>query len=571
MRLQIIKSKNAASFYVVKSFFENGKHSNKVIEKLGTEKDLTEKLRGRCPYEWAKAYVAELNRLDKEQRKEIIVRYSPVDIIDKNDQRLFNGGYLFLQKIYHELGLDKICNQITDKYKFTFDLNDILKKLIYGRVIFPSSKLNTFEESRSFIEPPNFELHNIYRGLEVIANEMDFIQSAVYKNSLKAIKRNTGVIYYDCTNYFFEIEQEEGLKQYGVSKEHRPNPIVQMGLFMDSDGIPLAFCINPGNQNEQTTLQPLEQKIIKDFGLSKFVVCTDAGLDSMANRKFNNLGQRAFITTQSVKKLKGFLREWALEKKGWLLFGDKKGQIFNLNEIDEALYSDSTFYKDRWINEDNLEQKLIITYSVKHKNYQQKIRMRQLERAEKLLSKNPKKLDIANQNSYKRLIKRTACTDDGEIAKQTVLSIDNEVFENETQYDGFYGVCTNLDDSPEKIVAVRQQLWQIEENFRIMKSELKSRPVFLRRDERIKAHFVTCFLSLLVYRILEKKLGDKFTCSDIIKTLKEHKFTKVYGEGYIPSFNRTVVTDALHDFFGFRTDTQIVTNSAMKKIISSTK
>ena len=246
-----------------------------------------------------------MNRLEKKGREPVVIaKYSPNKLIQKDKQHRFNGGYLFLQKIYHEIGIDKICREISDKYKFEYNLDSIFSRLLYGRILFPSSKLSTYELSSELIEPRDFELQHIYRALEVIAKETDLIQSSLYRNSSKITKRNTGVLYYDCTNYFFEIEQEDGIKQYGYSKEHKPNPIVQMGLFMDGDGVPLAFSINEGNMNEQLTLKPLEEKILSDFKLSKFIVCTDAGLASAKNRKFNDKEERAFITTQSIKKLK---------------------------------------------------------------------------------------------------------------------------------------------------------------------------------------------------------------------------------------------------------------------------
>ena len=298
MRLQISQTKNAASFYVVKSVYANGKRTNKIHEKLGTYEELKAKLGNRDPYEWAEEYVAELNRVEKEGREpDVIARYSPYKRIEKNVRHLFNGGYLFLQQIYYELKLHKLCKDISQKYKFKFNLDSILSRLIYGRILFPLSKLATFEESRKFIEQPDFDLHQIYRALGYLAKETDFIQSSLYENSLKISKRNTGILYYDCTNFFFEIEEAEGKKQYGAGKDHKPNPIIQMGLFMDGDGIPLAFSINRGNMNEQLTLKPLEKKILSDFQLSRFVVCTDAGLSSEANRKFNDRDGRAFITT----------------------------------------------------------------------------------------------------------------------------------------------------------------------------------------------------------------------------------------------------------------------------------
>ena len=570
MRLQISKSKNSASFYVVKSIYLDGKRTNKIAEKLGTYEELKENLNNRDPYEWAKEYVENLNRLEKDNKQpDVIAKYSPSKIIEKGSRRSFNGGYLFLEQIYHQLGLNKICKQISDKYKFNYDLNSILSRLIYGRIIFPASKLATNELSKKFIEQPNFDLHHIYRALEVISKESDYIQSEIYNNSLKIAKRNSGILYYDCTNYYFEIEQGEGMKQYGYSKEHRPNPIVQMGLFMDGNGIPLAFSITKGNTNEQLTLKPLEEKILSDFNLSKFVVCTDAGLASNANRKFNDKGDRAFITTQSIKKLKSHLKDWALNPEDWYLSEDNK--TYNISELDEEKYVDKIFYKERWIKENGLEQKMLVTYSIKHKLYQRKIRNSQIERALKLIKTNPTKLKKANQNDFKRFIEKTHYTSDGKEAKKETYNIDTDLILKEEAFDGFYAVCTNLEDEADAIIKVNKRRWEIEECFRIMKNEFKARPVYLTRDDRIEAHFMTCFLSLIIYRLLEKKLNEKYTCNDIIENLRDMNFNEVKSEGYTPSYTRNDFTDDLHDAFGFRTDYEIMTLKEMKKIFKATK
>ena len=569
MRLSISKSKNSTSLYVIKSIYENGVRTTKIVEKLGTTKELEEKLNGQDPIEWAKKYIEELNKKEKEDKREIIVKYSPVKVIEKDENHLFNGGYLFIQQIYYALGLHKICNEISSKYKFSFDLNSVLSRLTYGRILFPASKLATNQLAQKFIEPPNFELQHIYRALEVIAKESNFIQSQLYANSLKISKRNTGVLFYDCTNFFFEIEQESGIKQYGLSKEHRPNPIVQMGLFMDGDGIPLAFSINKGNTNEQITLNPLEKQILTDFNLSKFIVCTDAGLASADNRKFNDKEDRAFITTQSLKKLKKHLKEWALDPIGWQLEDDIK--TYDITGLDEDKFKDKIFYKERWIKEDGLEQKLIVTYSIKYRNYQRLIRKNQIERAIKTITTNPTKLNKSNQNDYKRLIKKTHCTSEGEIAEKDIYCIDNDLIAAEEAFDGFYAVCTNLEDEASEIVRVNKRRWEIEDCFRIMKSEFKARPVFLSRDDRIEAHFMTCFISLIIYRLLEKKLGEKYTCHDILKNLKEMDFYQIKGEGYIPTYSRNDLTDDLHEAFGFRTDYQIVSNQQIKNIFKETK
>jgi len=579
MRLQISKSKNSASLYVIKTIYINAKEKTQIVEKLGTYDELKKKLKYQDPIEWAKKYIEELNKKEKEENREVLVKYSQSKIILKDEQRSFNGGYLFLQRIYHDLKLDKICKEISQKYKFNFDLDSILSRLIYGRVIFPSSKLATNELSKRFIEQPNFDLHQIYRALEVLSKETDFIQSSLYKNSLKVSKRNTGVLFYDCTNYFFEIEQEDGDKQYGHSKENRPNPIVQMGLFMDGDGIPLAFSITRGNMNEQLTLKPLEKKIISDFELSKFIVCTDAGLASEDNRKFNDKDGRAFITTQSIKKLKEHLKKWALSADGWKLTDSEKTyDISKLDEIidkatpeDKAKIRAKVFFKERWINENGFEQRLIVTYSFKYRDYQRKIRNSQIERAKKVVATNPTKLKKCNANDYKRFIHKTNVTPDGEVAGKEIYSIDSTIIEKEEAFDGFYGVCTNLEDDVSEIIKVNHRRWEIEECFRIMKSEFKARPVYLSNDDRIEAHFITCFISLIIYRLLEKRLNEKYTCHEIIAGLRDMNFLEVKGEGFAPTYTRTDFTDSLHEAFDFRTDYEIVTKNQMKKNFKGTK
>lgn len=574
MRLQIVKSKNATSLYIIKSVRINGHNTSKVVEKLGTLNELS-KIHD-DPIAWGKKYAKELTQKELQDKKEILVKCKPSTQITKNKTFSFNGGYLFLQQLYHELRLDKICSDISHKYKFTYNLDSILSRLIYGRIIFPTSKLGTFQLAEKFLENPEFNIQHIYRSLEVIAAETDFIQSELYKNSLRISKRNDRILYYDCTNYFFEIEQEEGIKQYGPSKEHRPNPIVEMGLFMDGDGIPLAFSIHSGNTNEQTTLMPLEKKIMKDFELSKFVVCTDAGLSSNDNRKFNNIGNRAFITTQSIKKLKKHLKEWAITESGWKISGDKTNTEYNISKLDckedgTSKYQNCSFYKERWIKENGLEQKLIVTFSLKYRDYQRSIRNRQIERARKLIETSPGNIQKHRQNDYKRFVKDTSITVDGEVANHKIYDINADTIASEEMFDGFYAVCTNLEDDAAEIAKINHSRWEIEECFRIMKSDFKARPVYLKKDDRIKAHFTTCFLALTLFRYLENRLNYKYTSTAIIDTLRDMNFYSIPGEGYIPTYTRTNLTDDLHDAFGFHTDFQIVTEKNMKKIFKGTK
>jgi transposase len=569
MRLSLVKSKNAIQFYVIKSFRNsNGKNTSKIIEKLGNLEEVTKKANGQDPVQWAKEYINTLNEKEKNESLDIIAKFSPSTQIPKDVQNSYNGGYLFLQDIYYSLGLDKICNDISAKYRIKYDLNSVLANLIYTRIIEPSSKLSAFETAKSFLEQPNFELQNIYRALEIISKETENIEASVYKNSLNVVNRNTKILYYDCTNYFFEIEEAEGIKQYGKNKENRPLPIVQMGLFMDGDGFPLAFVIDSGNTNEQVTLKPLEKQIIKDFELSKFVVCTDAGLASHENRIFNNIQDRSFIVTQSLKKIKGHLKDWALSKEDWHKLNSNK--LINLNDIDNSSSNEEIYYKERWINENGLEQRLIVSYSPKYAAYQKNLRANQIERAKNLIN-NPSTISKNRQNDPKRFIKSSSITNDGEIAEKKVFSLNQSAIDNEAMFDGFYAVCTTLEDDISEIIKVNKRRWEIEESFRILKSDFKARPVYLKRDDRIKAHFTTCFLALLIYRILEHKLSEKYTSSKMIQTLRELNFFQKDGCGYVPIYTRTDLTDELHDIFGFRTDTEVIPFSKMKKIFKQTK
>lgn len=567
MRLSITHTKNNTYFYMIKSYRENGKNKTKIIERLGELKEVEQKANGEDPIIWAKKYIEKRNQEEKQNKGvyfEKLVEGIPLD----ESQKTFNIGYLFLQNIYYSLGLDKICKNISEKYRIKYDLNSILSNLIYTRIIEPSSKLSSFEAAKKFIEQPNYELHDIYRALEVISKETEFIEAEVYKNSLDVVNRNTKILYYDCTNYFFEIEQAEGLKQYGLSKENRPNPITQMGLFMDGDGFPLAFNINSGNTNEQTTLKPLEKQIIKDFELSKFVVCTDAGLASNENRKFNNIQNRSYIVTQSLKKIKGHLKDWALSPEDWHTINSNKK--INLNDIDKSGDNEEIYYKERWINENGLEQRLIVSYSPKYAEYQRSIRNRQVERAQNLID-NPTKISKNRQDDPKRFIKSASVTNDGEIASKKVFSLNTTAIEKEEEFDGFYAVCTTLEDDISEIIKINKRRWEIEESFRILKTDFKARPVYLKRDDRIKAHFTTCFLSLLIYRILEHKLDEKYSTNEIIKNLQDMNSLKINGIGYKQIYSKSEITTDLNDKFNLNIDQNFISLQNMKKNLKESK
>ena len=572
MNLHISKSKNAESFYIAKSYVKaNGTTSSMIIRKLGT---LNQLILEHGPTRedvvaWAKNEVKlETEKYKKEKdAKTILIPFHADRPLIYDKQVLHKGGYLFLQSVYYGMQIHKICRKLKAKYKFKYDINAILSDLIYARILEPSSKRSSYKTASEFLEKPAYELHDIYRALDVLGNECDFIQAEVYKNSHFIGNRNDKVLYYDCTNYYFEIEQEDGNKKYGKSKEHRPNPIIQMGLFMDGDGIPLAFSLFPGNTNEQKSLKPLEQKILSDFECQKFIYCSDAGLASEDIRYYNHMGERAFIVTQSIKKLPKEDKTWALNKTGFKRVSDNQPvDITQLPDDDTNLY-----YKDEPYTTKKLHQRLIVTYSPKYARYQKTIRDKQVERAEKMLASGNTKKQRKNPNDPARFISTTAITADGEKANIEHY-LDETVIESETQFDGLYAVCTDLlDDDVSEILKVSEGRWQIEECFRIMKTDFSARPVYLHNDNRIKAHFLICFLALLIYRILEKKTEYRYTCIEILDTLKTMNFANIQEQGFLPLYKRTKITDALHEICGFRTDFEFITKSQMKNIQKKSK
>ena len=497
MNLHISKSKNAESFYICKSYVKaNGSTSSMIVRKLGTlEQLLIEHGPTRDDVlAWAKNEVKiETEKYKKEnEEKTVLIPFHADRHLDYDKQIFFRGGYLFLQSIYYQMQINKVCRKLKQKYKFKYDINAILSDLIYTRILVPCSKRSSYKAASEFLEKPSYELHDVYRALDVLGAECDLIQAEVYKNSHFMGQRNDKILYYDCSNYYFEIEQEDGSKKYGNSKEHRPNPIIQMGLFMDGDRIPLAFSLFPGNANEQTSLKPLEKKVLSDFGCQKFIYCSDAGLGS-----------------ESI--------------------------------------------------------------SPKYALYQKAIRDKQVERAQKMLESGSTKKNRKNPNDPARFIGKKAVTKDGEAA-DIEQYLDEDKIAEEAQYDGLYAVCTDLlDDDVNDILKVSEGRWQIEECFRIMKTDFSARPVYLQDENRIKAHFLICFLSLTIYRYLEKKLNLQYTCEELLGTLKAMNFAKIQEQGFIPLYKREKITDALHESCGFRTDYQFITKSKMKTIQKKSK
>ena len=573
MRLNIRKINNYSYYSIIQDYTTlTGKRTTRIFEKLGNQQQVEERFGKTDTINEIKKYISKLNNIDKE---EIIKKeFNPNKKILPGLKREFNVGYLFLEKIYNELNIKSICDDIQSKYQFHFDLNEILSYLVYARIIFPSSKLETFKQCQNFIVQPNFKLHDEYRALSYISKNMDFIQENLFNNSKEVIDRNSRVVYYDCTNYFFEIDDEDDIRKYGINKQHQPKPQVGTGLFMDGDGFPLSCNIYPGNMNEQKTLIPEEDKIVNNFKLNdtRIIVCTDAGLASDEIKKFNIKDNRAFVITQSLKKLKESYKEKIFDKSDWRIPNDLKN-TYNLEEIEnnEILrekYYETLFYKIIQTETKSVKQDLIVTFSFKYYDYNRNIRNSQIEKAKKSIETNQVTRKGKNQNDYRRFIDSLNSTNNGEVAENTTYCINQSVIEEEEKYDGYYALTTNLIGEINEILKIVKGRWEIEESFRIMKSDFLARPINLSREDRIKAHFMTCFISLFIYRILEKKLNYKYTTSQILDTLRNMNMVEHKGYGYEPVYERTIITDDLHNVFRFNTDFEIVSYKKIKKILN---
>ena len=518
------------------------------------------------------------------------------DLVSKS--KLLNIGYFFLQQIYHDLKIGAFFKNIIKDTRIQFDPNLVNRFLTYSRILNPDSKLGTHQNLVSFYEQPTFGYEHILRTLDIMYDHYDEYISHLYNASTKLIKRDTSVCFFDCSNYYFEIESNDedyidpvtgevtkGLRKYGVSKEHRPNPIVQMGLFMDKDGIPLSMCISSGSDNEQTTAIPLEQKLITMFKGKKFIYCADAGLGSLNIRNFNSMGGRAFIVTQSIKMLSNTLKEAIFSDIDYrLLSNDKPATIQQMKDFDRfdkvnaELYDDRIYkiipadkafdlglYEEKACKNGTIKkvkskavvpQKIIVSFSRKMMEYQRFIRNRQIERAKKLLTKLDPETYKKGANDITRFIKRTTSTCSGEKAVDT-YELNQEAINEEEKYDGFYAVATNLEDSAKYILEISSNRYKIEDCFRIMKTNFSARPVFHQNRERIVAHFMVCYTALLIYRILEKKLdmyGTHFTVDNVIETLNNMQVANLEDVCYMSTYNNSQVLTSLNAIFNLELD-----------------
>ena len=566
--------------YIARSFRnkKGDKTSSVIVERLGLLSEIARQHPETDPRDWVRQRAKELSLKEKEENKTICCNLSPARRIQPGKKRMYHAGDLFLQPFFHRLGIGGICEAIRSRGKFKFDLADILAKLVYGRVLFPDSKLSTWQSAQSFIEQPNFELEDIYRALSVLSRESDFIQAQLYKNSIAAQPRNTRVIYYDCSNYYFEIESDDDFRKYGCSKEHRPNPIVQLGMFMDADGLPLAFCVNPGNTAETQTMQPLEEKLADNFALSDFVACTDGGLGSVENRMYNRTEGRDYITVLSLKKQKKHIQEWAIDPKAqWHTKGYE--QTFTLEEAAKtfgAKFTDMVFYRDRWTKENcgkggkyELEEHIIVTYSHKYALYQRKTRGEQILRAQKKIEQG-ESLKPKSPNDCRRFIQTISVTKDGEPA-ESVSEIDWEKIKEEERFDGYYAYGTSLENDPLDILKISSFRGEIEALFSVTKTNLDLRPIYLSRKDRIIGHFVVCFMALLILKQLQQSLPQHHSIDSLCDTLRSMKLLYHDAYGYQPSFDRTDFTDELQQNAGILIDTEIITKSTMRKTLKRIK
>lgn len=601
-RIKTNKYPNTQSYCIIEDYKRNGKRTTRVVENIGNYQKVSilAKEQGIDVDTWLDNYLNDYrkrNGLILDDEKVIIEKYSN-RIIPKNKINKFNVGYLFLKDIYYSLKLDKIVKDITEKYKFEFDLNEVLYNLVFSRIIYPSSKLKTYELSKNFIETPKYNLENLYRGLTYLNSDLDYIQKQLYNNSKSVIDRNTKIMYFDCTNYYFDINEETELQKYGHGKDGKAKPLVGMGLFMDGNGLPIAMNIFPGSDSETKQLIPLQKQIANDFDLEdkKTIICTDAAMCTDEIKQFNIKDGRSFVITQSIKKLKQIYKDEIFKDDNWRIVGDlthiyKLSDILNDKEKSTTHY-ETVFYKIVQTETAHVVQDLIVTFQIKYRDYLRNVRNGQIERARKKISSTNKgdKIKLSNNpNDYRRLIKEdvevmeskkksnneknsNSLNESSKKEKYSYsYSIDEDIIKEEEKYDGYYGITTNLNGDISEILAISKNRWEIEESFRILKTDFDSGTIHLSREDRIKAHFLTCFISLLIYRILENKLDYKYTHNQIIEKLREMEVYEEKGSGYSPAYVRTDLTDDLHEIFGFRTDYEIISYKDFEKIFRQVK
>lgn len=601
------KTGKGTSAYIQKSVRIDGRPRTVTVKCLGLLSDIQREQGCADPQKWVEDLAVRMTQAEKEGKKYIDVRFSPSKDIGFGSRPLRHGGDLMLLGLYNRLGLPKICDAIVKGSRVKYDLNEIMQTLVTSRILFPCSKRRTMELSRGYVKPPEFEENDMFRSLSLLSNHIDMIQAEVYRNSQRILPRRDKVIFYDCTNYYFEIEDNDrdiinketgefiaGLRKSGKSKEHRPNPIVQMGMFMDYDGIPLAFKIFPGNESEQKSLQPLEEVLNHRFGMTDYVVSTDVGLASEENRRYNMAEGREYICVQSIPSLSKGDRQMCIAPQGWHIAfrknADHRGPLdpdnpdketFNLYEVLEeeknrpGLLKDTTLYKEIIVMKSSdsgkRPERVIVTYDHDFALFLKHKRAENLKRANKIVERKQTK-SRQSQQDPRHYVSTIHKTTRGERAVRIEMVINTDVVDQEEALDGFYAYGTSLDDDAVDVLRIRSFHHEIEHIFRTTKSFLNARPVFLSRQDRIKTHFLICFLAMVILKILQKQLNEAFLKSydkepipidKLIDTLRDIRFNHIQGHGYIPAFTRTPLTDRLQDLVGINISTQIIPTRTM--------
>ncbi len=571
--------------------------------RLGSLAEIREREGVTDPWLWAQQELSRRNEEERLGRQTLKIELSPTKRIKAGEQTRYSGADLMLIPLYNALGLPQICRELQKGIKAQYSLNEILEALVVLRILYPCSKKSTCELNSKRIRKTSFALEDVYRALTLLSSHIDDIQARVWQNSQKLMRRNTRVIYYDCTNYYFEIEDNDrdyvdmetgeviiGLRKRGKSKENRPNPIVQMGLLMDGDGIPLSFIIFPGNESEQPSLQRIEEMVARKFGLNEFIISTDAGLGSEDNRRYNMTEGREYITVQSLPSLSKADQDMALDPRGWRVAYRDKGlapidrsspekEIFNLDEIDLDAERGTRFYKEIIVNKNlrgdittSRPERIIVTYNHDFALYLRHKREERISTAQKIISRKQTK-SRQSQQDPRRYVTTDYVTKDGQKAAKVRMALDEKAIAHEQRFDGFYAYGTSLDDNAIDVLRARSFHHEIEHLFRTTKTFLDARPVHLRRQERIRSHFLVCFLAMIILKILQKQLNmPELSIDCLIGTLRSFEFDYFKSVGYRPLFERNDITDQLQETTGLHFDTEIVeTKKRMNKLYRSIK
>jgi transposase len=473
-------------------------------------------------------------------------------------------GYAPLLQIYHELNLHKFWNNRARNLNVAYSLNDIMKLLVFSRILDPTSKKKTFENKDRFFEHSNFSLNDVYRSLTQFSK---YIEACLRHINENISSRNTDVIYYDVTNYYFEIDKADNLRKKGFSKEHRPDPIVQMGLFMDSDGIPISYKLYPGNTNDCETLRPGLAEIKRNSDFGRVIVVADKGINSQKNIVFNLLQGDGYVYSQTVRAGHKELKDFVLDESDYRQIGEGY-------KIKSRVYPREINVKDIYGNKKTvrIDEKQVVFYSQKYADRTKSDRAAAVAKAHDLVSSPSKYNRATSMGAAKYITNLEFDSKTGEI-----LTVKNKPFfdekklHEEEKWDGYYAIVTSeLDKSDEEIIGIYRGLWQIEETFKVTKTELEARPVYLSREDRIESHFLICFIALTILRLLQKRLQNRFSTHKIAESLLKTNCVHLQENYYLLSY-RNEVTDALKADMQLDLTHKFMTLGQLKNIFANSK